>query len=121
MKKALSLLVAFALTAGLGTSPAFAAETEEPDKSDQTRVIVTTDGECDDQNSMRHFLLYANDFDIAGIIYSASKFHFQGDGEGTTLREAVGTWTCEAEQNGLADDAGALTEFGPRRWAGLKT
>lgn len=85
-----------------------------PDKTEQARIIITTDGECDDQNSLRHILLYANDFDIAGIVYSASKFHFQGDGEGTTLREAVGTWTCEAEMNGLAEDAGALTEFRPQ-------
>jgi hypothetical protein len=32
------------------------------------RVIVTTDGEIDDQSSMVRFLLYASDYDIAGIV-----------------------------------------------------
>lgn len=32
------------------------------------RVIVTTDGESDDQSSMVRFLMYASDFDIAGIV-----------------------------------------------------
>jgi hypothetical protein len=31
-------------------------------------VIVTTDGEIDDQSSMVRFLLYSSDYDIAGII-----------------------------------------------------
>lgn len=32
------------------------------------RVIATTDGESDDQSSMVRFLMYASDFDIAGIV-----------------------------------------------------
>ncbi len=32
------------------------------------RVIVTTDGELDDQSSMVRFLMYASDYDIAGIV-----------------------------------------------------
>src|SRR5690349_21333443 len=35
---------------------------------DRPRVIVTTDGEIDDQSSMVRFLLYTSDFDVAGII-----------------------------------------------------
>ena len=42
------------------------------------RVIVTTDGEVDDRCSMVRFLLYANEWDIEGIIYSSSKFHWVG-------------------------------------------
>jgi len=42
------------------------------------RVIATTDGEIDDRCSMVRFLLYANEWDIEGIIYSSSKFHWKG-------------------------------------------
>lgn len=42
------------------------------------RVIVTTDGEIDDECSIVRFLLYANEFDIEGIITSSSQYHWQG-------------------------------------------
>ncbi len=42
------------------------------------RVIVTSDGEIDDQCSMIRFLLYANEWDIEGIITSSSQYHWQG-------------------------------------------
>ena len=42
------------------------------------RVIVTTDGEFDDRCSMVRFLLYANEFDVQGIVHSSSKFHWKG-------------------------------------------
>ncbi|MFP4058745.1 MAG: nucleoside hydrolase-like domain-containing protein [Candidatus Brocadiia bacterium] len=42
------------------------------------RIIATTDGEIDDRCSMVRFLLYANEWDIEAIIYSSSKFHWQG-------------------------------------------
>lgn len=41
------------------------------------RVIVTTDGEIDDRCSMVRFLMYANEFDIEGLIYSSS-MHWLG-------------------------------------------
>ncbi|MEO3858021.1 nucleoside hydrolase-like domain-containing protein [Acrocarpospora sp. B8E8] len=44
------------------------------------RMIVTQDGEVDDMDSFIRFLYYANEFDIAGIIYSSSRFHWAGDG-----------------------------------------
>ena len=72
------------------------------------RLIVTTDGEVDDQNSMRHLLLYANDIDIDGIVYSASQFHWQGDGGKTTLGEVT-------KNNMNAEDKGEeLTEYRPQ-------
>jgi hypothetical protein len=46
--------------------------------SDEPRIIVTTDGEIDDRCSMVRFLLYANEWDIEGIIYSSSRFHWKG-------------------------------------------
>jgi hypothetical protein len=42
------------------------------------RVIVTTDGEIDDRCSMVRFLMYANEWDIEGLIYSSSRFHWLG-------------------------------------------
>lgn len=46
--------------------------------ADKPRVIVTSDGEIDDECSMVRFLLYANDFDIEGIITSSSQYHAHG-------------------------------------------
>lgn len=46
--------------------------------SSKTRVIVTSDGEIDDECSMVRFLLYANEWDIEGIITSSSQYHWQG-------------------------------------------
>lgn len=42
------------------------------------RVIVTSDGEIDDECSMVRFLLYANEWDIEGIITSSSQYHWRG-------------------------------------------
>ncbi len=36
------------------------------------RVIVTTDGEIDERCSMVRFLMYANDFQVEGLIHSSS-------------------------------------------------
>lgn len=45
---------------------------------EKIRTIVTQDAEVDDQNSLRHLLLYANDIEIQGIIQTSSKFHWRG-------------------------------------------
>ncbi len=45
---------------------------------ERTRVIVTSDGEIDDECSLVRFLLYANEWDIEGIITSSSQYHWQG-------------------------------------------
>ena len=42
------------------------------------RVIVTTDGEIDDRCSMIRFLMYSNEFNVEGLIYSSSRFHWLG-------------------------------------------
>ena len=47
------------------------------------RTIVTTDGEVDDQDSFIRMLLYANEFNILGLVYSSSQWHYTGDGKGT--------------------------------------
>ena len=47
------------------------------------RTIVTTDGEVDDQDSFIRLLLYSNEFDLIGLVYSSSQWHYTGDGKGT--------------------------------------
>lgn len=47
-------------------------------KTEKPRIIVTTDGEIDDECSMVRFLLYANEFDIEGIVTTSSQYHWQG-------------------------------------------
>lgn len=43
------------------------------------RTIVTTDPELDDLNSMLQLLLYSNEIDIRGLVYSSSQFHYAGN------------------------------------------
>ncbi|MBM3495142.1 MAG: DUF1593 domain-containing protein [Armatimonadetes bacterium] len=43
------------------------------------RTIATTDGEIDDRCSMVRFLLYANEFDVRGIVISSSRYHWKGN------------------------------------------
>ena len=54
------------------TAPVYSASADKP------RVIATTDGEIDDQCSMVRFLLYANEWDIEGIVTSSSQYHWRG-------------------------------------------
>ncbi len=46
--------------------------------SSKPRVIVTSDAEIDDQCSLVRFLLYANEWDIEGIITTSSQYRWQG-------------------------------------------
>ena len=68
----ITLCVGLALIATLGHA--------EPSR-EKPRVIVTTDGEGDDQCSMVRFLLYTNDWDLEGIVITSSKHHWKGDGD----------------------------------------
>jgi len=52
-----------------------------PSTSDRIRVIVTTDPELDDLNSMLRLVLYSNEIELAGLVYSSSKHHYAGDAE----------------------------------------
>src|SRR3954469_6880902 len=46
------------------------------------RVVVTTDPELDDSNSLLRYLLYSMDFRTEGLVYASSQFHWRGDGKG---------------------------------------
>lgn len=62
-------------------------------QSSRPRVIVTTDLEVDDLNSVIHTSLYLNEIDLAGIVYSSSQYHFNGDGV-HTLGEVTPHYLC---------------------------
>lgn len=53
--------------------------------STRPRTIVTADPELDDLNSMIRFLLYSNELEVEGLVYASSRFHWRGDGAGTTF------------------------------------
>lgn len=52
----------------------------ESTHTERPRIIVTTDGEQDDQDSFVRFLLYTTDFDIEALIYTNSMWHPEGNG-----------------------------------------
>lgn len=70
MKNTLFLMLTALALGGLSTKAATAG--------DKPRVLVTTDGEIDDECSLTRFLVYANEWDIEGIITSSSQYHWQG-------------------------------------------
>lgn len=72
------------------------------------RTIITQDAEVDDQNSLRHFLLYANEVELLGIVQTSSKFHWQG-------RPGVPGPQTELAKSFLETDAPFNAPF---RWTG---
>jgi hypothetical protein len=54
------------------------ASAQNTGEGEKPRVIVTSDGEIDDECSFVRFLLYANEWDIEGIITSSSQYHWHG-------------------------------------------
>lgn len=77
LKNYLLLAVLSLLWAGCGKVP-------DDGMFQAPRTIVTCDPELDDNNSMVRFLLHATDFQIDGLVYTSSRFHWLGDGKGTT-------------------------------------
>lgn len=69
-------LVAAAAPAGAADAPP-APSSSAP--AAPPRTIVTTDPELDDLNSLLRMLLYSNEIDIAGLVYSSSQHHYRGD------------------------------------------
>ncbi|MBN1414408.1 MAG: DUF1593 domain-containing protein [Bacteroidales bacterium] len=67
------------LLTGLLVSLTCSFNTAEPfTEVNKPRVIITSDGEIDDECSMVRCLLYANEWDIEGIVTSSSQYHSQG-------------------------------------------
>jgi len=75
----LSFNIKMYLLTGLLVSLTCSFNTAEPfTEVHKPRVIITSDGEIDDECSMVRCLLYANEWDIEGIITSSSQYHWQG-------------------------------------------
>lgn len=73
------LLVAAGLLAtAVPTAQGYASK-----RSQMVRTVITTDMEQDDLASLVRYLLYTNELDTQGIIYTASRYHWAGDGNGT--------------------------------------
>ncbi len=68
----------------MGCSPQTA--TTEVQQDSKPRVVVTTDPELDDFNSLLRYLLYSTDVQTEGLIYASSQYHWKGDGAGKTWR-----------------------------------
>jgi hypothetical protein len=56
---------------------------QSADTRARPRVVVTTDPELDDSNSLVRYLLYSAELQTEGLIYASSQFHWRGDGKGT--------------------------------------
>lgn len=120
-RKMISLLLAVSMAA-TPAFPAFAAEPISDEatvayaeaKKDMPRVIITTDLEVDDINSVIHLALYSNEIDLIGWVVSSSQYHWNGDGNGTTLGEAVQSYRCQGKRI-YADhfDSAVGTDFDP--------
>lgn len=79
---------------------------------EKIRTIITQDAEVDDQNSLRHFLFYANEVDLQGIVQTSSKFHWIGvPGAVRPERRFKDDF-----DNEFADESGKFDE--PYRWTG---
>jgi hypothetical protein len=72
-----------ATTATLALSGGVAQGASGPSPEEKPRTIVTTDMEQDDLASLIRYLLYTNDVDTQGIVYTSGRFHWAGDGKGT--------------------------------------
>ncbi len=70
------LIVLLVLTSFLSCSTS--EKSQSKTAIEKPRVIVTSDGEIDDECSILRFLLYANQWDIEGIVTSSSQYHWQG-------------------------------------------
>lgn len=90
MKRSWLTLLCLALTLALLTPAlALAEESEVLTAAPQRiRTIITTDGEIDDQCSLVRYMLYANMFELEGLVSSASRFHYTTK-EGETFKGQV--------------------------------
>ena len=84
-----SVIAVFFLFFTTSLSSQLLAQANSPVKSAKPRTIVTTDGEVDDVDTFIRMLLYANEFDLVGYVYSSSQSHYKGDGKGTEFKSEM--------------------------------
>ena len=84
------------------------------DKSTQPRILITTDLEVDDMNGVLLSLMYADHYDLAGIVWTAGMFHFSGDGGKHTLGQITPNYRCNAQHcEHRVKTPADLTEYRP--------
>ena len=116
MKKNLTLCAAALALVACGGPKDLSPETLAPkvEKSTQERVLITTDLEVDDMNGILLSLLYSDQYDIAGIVWTAGMYHFQGDGGLHTLGQITPNYRCNAQHcEHRVKTAADLTEYRP--------
>lgn len=79
-RRALALVLITLCGCAAGSHSFSGAPAEPPTL--KPRVVVTTDPELDDSNSLVRYLLFSTDFRTEGLIYASSGFHWKGDGTG---------------------------------------
>jgi hypothetical protein len=105
MKKVLAVLIGMStLFSGNNCSGSIQEEKEH----EKPRTIVTTDGEVDDMDTFIRLLLYMNEFNVEGLVYTSSQWHYAGDGKGTLFT---------SEMSSTARRYGERTDL---RWAGTE-
>jgi hypothetical protein len=68
-----------AATESSAATPSTLGTATSAPKSALPRTIVTTDPELDDLNSLLRMLLYSNEINLVGLVYSSSQHHYEGD------------------------------------------
>ena len=117
-------LTAMAIVAPAAAAPpttplAVAAAAPLPAPEERPRTIVTQDGEIDDMDSLVRLLYYSNEFDIEGIIYSSSVFHWRGE-DPDAPADIVNSDGSLTGQCGGAFGAAKVTCLDPFRWTGTE-
>ncbi|MBT5832656.1 MAG: DUF1593 domain-containing protein [Candidatus Latescibacteria bacterium] len=77
-KRLTYIVICAVITLVFHTTFATPIQKEATYMSQKPRILVTSDGEIDDQCSLVRFLLYANEWDIEGIVTSSSQYHWHG-------------------------------------------
>lgn len=114
MKKTKNLLFALASTFIVGQSMWSANLEPKVDKKTQERILITTDLEVDDMNGIILSFMYADQYDLAGIVWTAGMFHFQGDHGEHTLAEITPNYRCNAQHcEHTVANAGELRSYRP--------
>lgn len=111
----LLLLVSWGAFAQSKAPASFAtASANKTDKSLQSRIIITTDLEVDDMNGVILSLMYADQYDLAGIVWTAGMYHFSGDHGMHTLGQITPNFKCNAQHcEHRVKTAADLTEYRP--------
>lgn len=74
---------------------------------EKVRTIVTSDAEADDQNSFMRLMLYANEMDLEGVVFTSSMFHWAGDPD---MGVEMHSWAGTEWAKGLLDDYAKIYE-----------